>query len=66
MCLIHKNLPNTIAIFAAACGQAGINIENMQSKSRGEYAYTILDVTGDLPGGTFSKLEHVVKVRVIE
>jgi len=66
VCLIHKNLPNTIAIFAAACGQAGINIENMQSKSRGEYAYTILDVTGDLPGGTFSKLEHVVKVRVIE
>ncbi len=66
VCLIHKNLPNTIAIFAAACGQAGINIENMQSKSRGEYAYTILDVTGDLPGGTFSKLEHVVKIRVIE
>lgn len=66
VCIIHKNLPNTIAIFAAACGQAGINIENMQSKSRGEYAYTILDVTGDLPAGTFSKLEHVVKVRVIE
>ena len=66
VCLIHQNLPNTIAIFAAACGQAGINIENMQSKSRGEYAYTILDVSGQLPAGTFSSLEHVVKVRVID
>ena len=66
VCIIHKNLPNTIAVFAAACGEAGINIENMQSKSRGEYAYTILDVSGGLPAGTFSSLEHVVKVRVIE
>ncbi len=65
VCLIHKNLPNTIAVFAAACGEAGINIENMQSKSKGEYAYTILDVSGELPEGLFSSLEHVVKVRVI-
>ena len=47
LCLIHKNVPNTIAMFAAACGEAGMNIENMQSKSRGEYAYTILDVSGE-------------------
>lgn len=66
VCILHQNLPNTIAVFAAACGEAGINIENMQSKSRGEYAYTILDVSGELPAGTFSKLDHVVKVRVIE
>ena len=30
------------------CGEAGINIENMLSKSRGDWAYTILDVTGDV------------------
>ena len=65
VCIIHQNLPNTIAVFAAACGKAGINIENMQSKSRGEYAYTILDISGDPPAGTFSSLEHVIKVRVI-
>jgi len=66
VCLIHKNLPNTIAVFAAACGQAGINIENMQSKSRGEYAYTILDVSGDLRADAFTSVEQVIKVRVIE
>ena len=48
ICIIHKNVPNTIALFASTCGEAGINIENMQSKSKGEYAYTILDVSGDL------------------
>ena len=54
ICVIHRNVPNTIAMFAATCGDAGINIENMQSKSRGEYAYTILDVSGELspPAGS--------------
>lgn len=69
ICIIHKNVPNTIALFAATCGDAGINIENMQSKSRGEYAYTILDVSGELSPvavDTLRALEPIVKVRVIE
>ena len=68
LCLIHKNVPNTIAMFAAACGEAGINIENMQSKSRGEYAYTILDVSGEVTpaaADTLRALEPIVKVRVL-
>ena len=69
ICIIHKNVPNTIALFSATCGDAGINIENMQSKSRGEYAYTILDVSGELSPAavdTLRALEPIVKVRVIE
>ena len=68
VCLIHKNVPNTIAMLAAACGEAGINIENMQSKSRGEYAYTILDVSGELTKDAVDSLrqmEPIVKARVI-
>ena len=68
LCLIHKNVPNTIAMFAAACGEAGMNIENMQSKSRGEYAYTILDVSGDVTpaaADTLRALDPIVKVRVL-
>ena len=68
LCLIHKNVPNTIAMFAAACGEAGMNIENMQSKSRGEYAYTILDVSGDVTPAaedTLRALDPIVKVRVL-
>ena len=69
ICMVHKNVPNTIAMFAAACGEAGINIENMQSKSRGEYAYTILDVSGELTPSAEEKLrtlEPIIKVRVIQ
>lgn len=68
ICLIHRNIPNTIAVLAAACGGAGINIENMQSKSRGEYAYTILDVSGGLPDGaleTLEALEPIIRVRIL-
>ena len=69
ICIIHKNVPNTIALFASTCGEAGINIENMQSKSKGEYAYTILDVSGDLSPAAVDALralEPIVKVRVIQ
>lgn len=69
LCLIHKNVPNTIAAFTAACGGAGVNIENMQSKSRGEYAYTVLDVSGPLPddaANALQSLDAVIRVRVID
>ena len=67
VCIIHRNVPNTIATFTATCGQAGVNIENMQSKSRGEYAYTVLDVSGDLTPQAVDSLKALaIKVRVID
>lgn len=68
ICLTHRNIPNTIATFAAACGQVGVNIENMQSKSKGEYAYTILDVSGELPenaADTLRALTPIIRVRIL-
>lgn len=68
ICLMHKNIPNTIATFAAVCGRLGINIENMQSKSKGEYAYTILDVSGDLPEraeASLLEVEAVIRARIL-
>lgn len=69
VCLIHRNQPNTIANLAAVCGKNGINIENMQSKSRGEYAYAILDVSGSAPDSALESLiqvDAVIKVRIID
>ncbi len=68
ICLMHRNIPNTIATYTAACGKAGVNIENMQSKSRGEYAYTILDVSGELTQEAVESLENlepIIRCRVI-
>ena len=69
VCIIHRNVPNTISLFSGAVGDAGVNIENMQSKSRGEYAYTILDVSGGISPAAvdaLQALEPIVKVRVIQ
>lgn len=66
--IIHKNIPNTIGTFASACGEAGINIENMLSKSRGDYAYTILDVSSDVTAAhldALMQLDSIIRVRHI-
>lgn len=64
ICVIHKNVPNMINSVTSAL--AGANIENMQSKSRKDYAYTILDVTGDFDDAAVEAIDGVIKVRVIK
>lgn len=69
ICIIHRNVPNTISSFSGVLAQCGINIENKASKSRKEFAYTILDVTGDVSANaadSIAALEEVVRVRVIK
>ncbi|MCI5650887.1 MAG: phosphoglycerate dehydrogenase [Ruminococcus bromii] len=68
ICIAHRNIPNTIGSFTALCGAAGINIENMLSKSRGDWAYTILDVSNDVTPDLLAELEAldpVVRARAI-
>lgn len=45
LCMIHKNVPNMIGSITAAVGASGANIENMGNRSKGDYAYTIMDVS---------------------
>ena len=33
-----------ISVMASACGELGLNIEHMQSKSKGEISYAIIDL----------------------
>ncbi|MCI1955559.1 MAG: 3-phosphoglycerate dehydrogenase family protein [Oscillospiraceae bacterium] len=68
ICLFHRNVPNTISKLSGILAVAGINIENMQSKARKDYAYTILDVTGAVAGSTAENLENlpeIIRARVI-
>ena len=68
ICILHRNTPNTISSFSGAAAKAGINIENMSSKSKKDYAYTMLDVTGDVTEETIASIqaqEEVIRVRVI-
>ena len=68
ICLFHRNVPNTISKLSGALADAGINIENMQSKAKKDYAYTILDVTGGVTGATerhLGALPEIIRARVL-
>ena len=67
ICIIHRNIPNTLGQFTGALGKVGINIENMQSKSKKDYAYTILDVVGSTEAAVSAvqEIESVISIRVI-
>ncbi|MEG1869524.1 MAG: phosphoglycerate dehydrogenase [Oscillospiraceae bacterium] len=56
---IHQNIPTMIAQISNSFSEATINIENLTSKSRGDYAYTIVDVTGDVNEALVSKLKAI-------
>ncbi|MBR5420532.1 MAG: phosphoglycerate dehydrogenase [Lachnospiraceae bacterium] len=67
--ICHKNVANMITQFTAVLGAEGINIDNMLNKSKGEYAYTLLDVDSAVTEETIKKLENaegVIRVRVVK
>lgn len=67
--ICHKNVPAVISKITSVMGDAGINIEEMANKSRGDYAYSLLDTAtpvSDDVVGKLSAIEGVIKVRVIK
>lgn len=69
ICVMHKNVPAVISALTTALGDAGLNIDNMLNKSKKDYAYTLLDVAGDVSDDVVAKLsavDTVIKVRVIK
>ena len=66
--IFHRNTANMITKFTAEFGEKGINISDMTNKSRGEYAYTMLDVeevpTQDIVEA-LEKIKGVFRVRII-
>ena len=68
ICIIHRNVAKVISLITALLADRSINIANMVNKSRGEYAYTLLDVDCDNLEGIeteINSLENIIKVRVI-
>ncbi len=69
VCVIHKNVPAMIAAVTTAAASNGLNIENMVNASRGDFAYTMLDVMGEVTDhmvDTLGKIEGIIRVRVIK
>ena len=67
--ICHKNIPNMISQFTKILGSEGLNIADMTNKSRGSYAYTIIDLESAASKEALDELkaiEGVSKVRVIK
>jgi D-3-phosphoglycerate dehydrogenase len=67
--IFHKNIANMITKFTAEFGDNGVNISDLMNKSRGEVAYTMLDVesapTKEIIDA-LEKVEGVFRVRVVK
>lgn len=67
--VLHLNAPNIISGLSASFGQAGINIENMINVSRGDYAYSLLDIdkaNAEDAAKEIATKDGILKVRVIK
>ncbi len=68
VCVLHENVPGILTALTGVFADAGLNIENMTNKSRGNAAYTMFDVTGEVGDALVAALnekEAVTRVRVI-
>lgn len=67
--IFHKNIANMITKFTACFGDQGVNITDMMNKSRGEVAYTMMDLESAATDEMVQKLqaiEGVFRVRVVK
>lgn len=66
--VIHKNEKSVISAITDVIGKANINIENFVSRSRGDFAYAIVDTTEELGGDvieSIKSLPSVIRCRVL-
>ena len=67
--ILHRNIPNSLGRFTTAMAGENVNIAGLMNKSRGEYAYTMLDLdhkpSESLVEG-LRGIEGVLRVRVIK
>ena len=67
--VIHKNVPHVISKFSTIVGDQNMNISNLTNKSRGDIAYTLIDVEAENSNpliAKFEALDEVIRVRKVK
>lgn len=68
LCVMHENKPSMLSKISSLVSGKNINIENMLNRSKGDFAYTIVEIRGDVPDDIVSSLnaiDGIIRVRVI-
>ena len=68
ICICHRNIPAMLTQITAVLAEENINIENMVNRSKKDYAYTIVEIIGEVPADTAERLcaiEGIIRVNII-
>ena len=65
LCICNANVPNMVGQISTAMAGAGLNIHNMLNKSRGELAYTMVDVDSQIPPELINQIKAIAGVRAV-
>ena len=66
--LLHHNVPNMIGQFTTILAKDNMNIADLTNKSKGKYAYTMIDIDSPVPAGVVEELKavgEVLRVRIL-
>ncbi len=68
LCVIHRNIPAMLANITRQLSEDGVNVPNMTNKSKGDYAYTIVDVDSPVTDEAIADLKAIpgiIRMRLI-
>ncbi|CAL1241740.1 phosphoglycerate dehydrogenase [Candidatus Methylocalor cossyra] len=66
--IANENVPGMVSQISSALAEANLNIVDLLNKSRGDYAYTLVDLEGEVPAATLERIRAirgVLSARVI-
>ncbi|BBL74375.1 phosphoglycerate dehydrogenase [Methylomagnum ishizawai] len=59
LAIANENVPNMVGQISAALAEANLNIIDLLNKSRGDYAYTLIDLNVPVPAGTLERIRAI-------
>ena len=57
--ILHRNIPAMLSGITSFFGDNGLNIENLINRARGQYAYTLVDISHKMPDDTTERLREI-------
>lgn len=62
LAIANQNVPNMVGQISSALAEANLNISELLNKSRGDYAYTLIDINSDMPSATLERIRGIAGV----
>lgn len=60
--VVNENVPNMVGQITGALAEANLNINDLMNKSRGDLAYTLVDLDGEVPATTLERIRSITGV----